>query len=75
MIQMLQFTCENLAVFSVGFAFPRIDERLDEVDALYLQRGEKTGGGGACARNLGVCAWLRDAALFEVFEVFEVYRM
>ena len=41
MIQMLQFTCENLAVFSVGFAFLRSDERLDEfLGCLYLQRGE-----------------------------------
>ena len=41
MIQMLQFTCENLAVFSVGFAFLKSDERLDEVGGyLYLEVGE-----------------------------------
>ena len=46
MIQMLQFTCENPAVFSVGFAFFRSDERLDEVGgALYLQGCEERGVG------------------------------
>ena len=32
---MLQFTCENLAVFSVGFAFPRGDEQEDDLTKRY----------------------------------------
>gem|GEM_PF-3753649 len=32
---MLQFTCENLAVFSVGFAFPRSNEQEDDLTKRY----------------------------------------
>jgi hypothetical protein len=39
MIQMLQFTCENLAVFSVGFAFLKSDERLDDLMKRYTIAG------------------------------------
>ena len=35
MIQMLQFTCENLAVFSVGFAFLRSNEQEDDLTKRY----------------------------------------
>ena len=36
---MLQFTCENLAVFSVGFAFLKSDERLDDLMKRYTIAG------------------------------------
>ena len=32
---MLQFTCKNLAVFSVGLAFPRGDEQEDDLTKRY----------------------------------------
>ena len=35
MIQMLQFTCKNLAVFSVGFAFLRSNEQEDDLTKRY----------------------------------------